>query len=185
MNHLTNADSLLGWFSTLKTEVIRFSGKLGSIRTTRYIPEDGIFRKYLCKNLKSYKRWLCSEKTREISWTTNILLCAWLTATMVLALDRTVYSAGLITVFCCHDQSAIFLSLQTEYLKLKLILWPTVSRPVNLGVGHPYDATNQILIFLCLKITFLSSSCRVPSLTIGWVCSFEYNHLTMRVAQNP
>jgi hypothetical protein len=42
---------------------------------------------------------------------------------------------------------------QTSYssdLRLRLILRPTVSRSVPLGVGHH----DQILIFLCLTITF-------------------------------
>jgi hypothetical protein len=35
-----------------------------------------------------------------------------------------------------------------------MILWPTVSWPVCLGVGHPFGSHDQILIILCLTITF-------------------------------
>jgi hypothetical protein len=68
---------------------------------------------------------------------------------------------------------------------LIFFLRPTVSRPVRLDVGHPFDVHDQILIFLCLAFTFLSSSCRAPSLTRGWVCSLQWNHSVFRVAQNP
>jgi hypothetical protein len=34
-------------------------------------------------------------------------------------------------------------------VRLRLILRPTVSRPFRLGVRHPFDVPDQILIFLC------------------------------------
>jgi hypothetical protein len=57
--------------------------------------------------------------------------------------------------------------------RLRLILWPTVSRPVCLGFN-----------FLMFANYFLCSSCREPCLTRGWVCSSQCNHSLVRVAQN-
>jgi hypothetical protein len=39
----------------------------------------------------------------------------------------------------------------------ELMLWPTVSRSVRLGVGHPFGAYDQILLFpfFCRKIVLL------------------------------
>jgi hypothetical protein len=46
-------------------------------------------------------------------------------------------------------------------LELKLFLWPTVSRLVCLGIGHPYEIHNQI----CITVGhLLFSSCGAPSL---------------------
>jgi hypothetical protein len=66
-------------------------------------------------------------------------------------------------------------------LRLRLILQPMVSPSVHHGAGHPFSAHDQILVFLCLKITFLSLSCRAPSLTRRWVCSLQFNHSMVRV----
>jgi hypothetical protein len=63
-NHGMRASFLLGWFSTLKMEVISFSETSGHIRTTRrYIPEEGNINNYRCKNLKSY---ILSESTQDV-----------------------------------------------------------------------------------------------------------------------
>jgi hypothetical protein len=53
--HLLHADLLLGWFSTLKMEVIRCFETSVHIRTTRRcdIPEDDVHN-YRFENLKSY-----------------------------------------------------------------------------------------------------------------------------------
>jgi hypothetical protein len=56
----SHASFLLGWFSNLKMEGIRFSETTAHIRTIRrYIPEDGNFHNYRCENLKFYK--LCDS----------------------------------------------------------------------------------------------------------------------------
>jgi hypothetical protein len=39
-------------------------------------------------------------------------------------------------------------------LRLRLILWPTVGRPLRIGVWHRFGAHDQILIFFHLTITF-------------------------------
>jgi hypothetical protein len=31
------------------------------------------------------------------------------------------------------------------YVELELFLWPTVSRPVSLGIGRPFETLDQIL----------------------------------------
>jgi hypothetical protein len=47
---------LLGWFSTLKLEVIRYSETLVNMRTTRRcIPEDGNFSYYRCEKPIPYR----------------------------------------------------------------------------------------------------------------------------------
>jgi hypothetical protein len=40
---------------------------------------------------------------------------------------------------------------------VKMMLWPTVSRPISLGVGHPFGAHDEILLFpfFCRKIALL------------------------------
>jgi hypothetical protein len=63
-------------------------------------------------------------------------------------------------------------------LRLRLILRPTVSQPIYLGVGHPFGAHDQISIFLHLTITFFL----LP------VLSDERTYLyfaVVRVAQDP
>jgi hypothetical protein len=65
----------------------------------------------------------------------------------------------------------------------KLLLQPTVSRPIFLGVGSPFEAHDQILNFPVWH--FLTSSRRVPSLTRGRVCNLQCNHSQIRVAQDP
>jgi hypothetical protein len=55
-------------------------------------------------------------------------------------------------------------------LSLSLILRPTVSRPVSLGIKHPSGAYDQIFITVrqlraCWR--------RAPSLTRGWVCRLQ------------
>jgi hypothetical protein len=53
-SNLLNAGFLLGWFSTLKMEVIRSSETSVHIRITRrYIPENGNIHNYFYENLKS------------------------------------------------------------------------------------------------------------------------------------
>jgi hypothetical protein len=55
-SHLLLAGSLIGWFFTLKMEVIRYSERSLHIRTTwRYIPDDGNIHSYRHENLRSYK----------------------------------------------------------------------------------------------------------------------------------
>jgi hypothetical protein len=40
---------------------------------------------------------------------------------------------------------------------VELILWPTINRPIRLGVGHPFGAHDQIFLFpfFCRKIALL------------------------------
>jgi hypothetical protein len=68
------------------------------------------------------------------------------------------------------------------WLRLRMILRPTVSRPVRLGVGHRFRAYYSILLFFVLQLlTFFFM--QMPSLTRGRVCSLQCNHTSVRVAQ--
>jgi hypothetical protein len=61
------------------------------------------------------------------------------------------------------------------------ILWPTVSQPVRLGIGLPFGAHDQILSLYSLQRQLLCcSSCKVPSLTRGRVCSLQCNRWLVR-----
>jgi hypothetical protein len=52
-------------------------------------------------------------------------------------------------------------------VELSFMLRPTVSRPVYLGIKHPFGAYDQIFI-TCVTVTVCS--CGAPSLTRGQVC---------------
>jgi hypothetical protein len=64
-----------------------------------------------------------------------------------------------------------------EYLLLLTVSWP-----VNLGVGHPFEAQDHISIFSYFTVL---SSHRAHSLARGRVCSLQWNHLMIRVVQGP
>jgi hypothetical protein len=57
---------------------------------------------------------------------------------------------------------------------VQVILLPTVSRPVRLGVVPLSEMVTRCYIFLSDNY-FLSSSCRAPSLTRGRVCNLQCN----------
>jgi hypothetical protein len=37
---------------------------------------------------------------------------------------------------------------------VELMLWPTVRRPIRLGVGHPFGAHDQIFIFIFFCMSY-------------------------------
>jgi hypothetical protein len=67
---------------------------------------------------------------------------------------------------------------------LRLILRPTVRRPVRLGVGLTFGAHDEISMFLFLKNNFVSSSLSAHSLTRGRVCSLHCNYQRFESRRN-
>jgi hypothetical protein len=64
---------------------------------------------------------------------------------------------------------------------VEYILRPTVNQSVCLGIGLPFGAHDQILSLSFLLWQLLCcSSCRVPSLTRGWVCNLQCNRWLVR-----
>jgi hypothetical protein len=72
-------------------------------------------------------------------------------------------------------------------VKVKVTVRPTVSRPVCLGVRHPFGTGDNFFSFFLYL--FLDSygfvDVEAPSLTRGQVCNFQYNHIQLRVDQDP
>jgi hypothetical protein len=59
-------------------------------------------------------------------------------------------------------------------VKVKVILRPKVSGPVCLGVRHPSRTCDQFFFIFCIIFRQLRVCwCGAPSLTRGWVCSFQ------------
>jgi hypothetical protein len=67
-------------------------------------------------------------------------------------------------------------SAQLNYVKVKVILRPTVSRSVCLAVRHPSGTRNQFVLLISLIIFRLLRLCwsGAPPLTRGRVCSFQF-----------
>jgi hypothetical protein len=66
-------------------------------------------------------------------------------------------------------------------VKVKVTLRLTASQSVCLGVGHPFGAHDQILLFLSFVGKLLFSSPWAPSLTRGRVCNLQCNLSVVRV----
>jgi hypothetical protein len=62
-----------------------------------------------------------------------------------------------------------FVSRLTAWLSLSLIIRPTVSRPVCLGIKHPFGLTTRFLLDRNLRVCW----CGAPSLTRDRVCRLQ------------
>jgi hypothetical protein len=69
----------------------------------------------------------------------------------------------------CHDDDD-----DDDDDDVEVILLPTVSRPVRLGVLPPLEQVTRLYIYLSDNY-FFYFSCRAPSLTKGRVCNLQCN----------
>jgi hypothetical protein len=91
--------------------------------------------------------------------------------------------------FLCHQINYIYLSsftsctMDSSAVTLKLVWWswPTVSRPVSLGIGPPFGTLDQILSCSSSFVWQLRySAFNASSLTRKRVCSLQCNHSLVR-----
>jgi hypothetical protein len=89
---------------------------------------------------------------------------------------QSIYCRGLapLSSSCLNSLTTSELNYWTKVtqrqVKVKILLWPTVSRPVCLGTKHPFVAYDQILIIVWqLRVCWFGA----PSLTRGLVCRLQ------------
>jgi hypothetical protein len=71
-------------------------------------------------------------------------------------------------------------------VRVRVTLRLTVSQSVYLGVGHPFGAHDQILLFPFLLPENCFTLClAAPSLTRGWICNLQCNPSVVTVAEDP
>jgi hypothetical protein len=73
-----------------------------------------------------------------------------------------------------HSGRTSLWSRRPLVFEVEVTLWPTVSRPVRLGVLPLLEQVTRCYIYLSDNY-FLYFTCRAPSLTRGWVCNLQCN----------
>jgi hypothetical protein len=78
--------------------------------------------------------------------------------------------SSLLIIFDCHLKRSLQFYLSKVKVKVKVMLRPTVSRPVCLGIKHPCRAYDQIFVAVW---HLRGCSCGALSLTRGRVCRLQ------------
>jgi hypothetical protein len=107
----------------------------------------------------------------RLSWTTSVFSS---TVDLLLSSNATDWIRSYFTnEFRFKTDSLLIYEWMRSQVKVKVMLRPTVSRPVCLGTKHPARAYDQILIIVWqLRVCWFGA----PSLTRGRVCRFSHKY---------